>query len=205
MAYFPFYIDIEGKRILIVGGGKVALRKLEKLLPFEPEISVIAPCVCEQIKNFNVSVIEREFKDSDLDGVFCVISATDSEEVNGHIFRLCRERNILVNTVDDKKRCGFIFPALVSKNGITAGITTEGKSPVYAKYIRKQLELLLERESPNIAESLFKYRERIKAEVKYESDRKAAFEKLLRLSLLGTEINDSLVSKIIEESNSYEN
>lgn len=204
MAYFPFYIDIKGRRILIVGGGRVALRKLERLLPFEPEISVIAPCVCEGIKKFNVSVVEREFKDSDLDGVFCVISATDSEKVNGYIFQLCRERNILVNTVDDKEKCGFIFPAIVSKNGITAGITTEGKSPVYAKYIRKQLELLLEKESPNIAESLFKYRERIKAEIKHENDRKTAFEKLLNLSLSGTEINDILVSKIIEESNSYE-
>jgi len=125
MAYFPFYIDIKDKKILVVGGGKVALRKVEKLLQFEPKITVVAPFICDEIRKLGVSIIERKFIDSDIDNIFCAISATDDEVVNGHIFKLCSEKNILVNTVDDKDKCGFIFPALVNKNGITAGITRE--------------------------------------------------------------------------------
>lgn len=109
MAYFPFYIDIKDKKILVVGGGKVALRKVEKLLQFEPKITVVAPFICDEIRKLGVSIIERKFIDSDIDNIFCAISATDDEVVNGHIFKLCSEKNILVNTVDDKDKCGFIF------------------------------------------------------------------------------------------------
>ena len=146
------------------------------------------------------SIIERKFIDSDIDDIFCAISATDDEVVNGHIFKLCSEKNILVNTVDDKDKCGFIFPALVNKNGITAGITSSGKSPIYAKYIRERLESLLDGNA-DITETLFKYRKRIKSEIKNEADRKIVFERLLALCLSRDEIDDNLVSKLIEEAN----
>lgn len=201
MAYFPFYIDIKDKKILVVGGGKVALRKVEKLLPFESEITVIAPFICDEIKKLGFSIIERKFIDSDLDNIFCAISATDDEAVNGRIFKLCSEKNILVNTVDDKDKCGFIFPALVNKNGITAGITSSGKSPIYAKYIRERLENLLDDDNADITETLFKYRKRIKSEIRNEADRKIVFERLLALCLSRDEIDDNLVSKLIEEAN----
>ena len=197
MAYFPFYIDIKDKKILVVGGGKVALRKVEKLLQFEPKITVVAPFICDEIRKLGVSIIERKFIDSDIDNIFCAISATDDEVVNGHIFKLCSEKNILVNTVDDKDKCGFIFPALVNKNGITAG---SGKSPVYAKYIRERLENLLD-DNADITETLFKYRKRIKSEIRNEADRKIVFERLLALCLSRDEIDDNLVSKLIEEAN----
>ena len=86
MAYFPFYIDIENKKILVVGGGTVALRKIEKLTPFSPDITVVAPKICDEIKALNVKIIDRRFCDSDLDGAFCVVSATDDETRNGRIF-----------------------------------------------------------------------------------------------------------------------
>ena len=99
---------------------------------------MVSPKICREILKFNVKVVEREFDDNDLNGAFCVISATDNEQVNSHIFELCKEKNILVNTVDDKEKCGFIFPALVQKNSVTVGITTSGKSPIYAKYLKEQ-------------------------------------------------------------------
>lgn len=165
MAYFPFYIDIENKKILVVGGGTVALRKIEKLTPFSPDITVVAPKICDEIKALNVKIIDRRFCDSDLDGAFCVVSATDDETLNGRIFQLCNEKNILVNTVDDKKKCGFIFPAIASKNGITAGITTSGKSPIYAKYLKELFVGILESMNENTTEVLWKYRPIIKEKV----------------------------------------
>ena len=171
MAYFPFYIDIENKKILVVGGGTVALRKIEKLMPFSPNITVVAPKICDEIKALNVKIIDRRFCDSDLDGVFCVVSATDDETLNGRIFQLCNEKNILVNTVDDKEKCGFIFPAIASKNGITAGITTSGKSPIYAKYLKELFVGVLESMNENTTEVLWKYRPIIKEKVEKEDDR----------------------------------
>lgn len=199
MAYFPFYIDIEKKDILVVGGGAVALRKVEKLQPFNPVITVVSPEICNEIVKLGVKTVKRVFADSDLDGVFCVISATNNSQVNEHIYRLCSEKNIPVNTVDDKERCTFIFPALVKENGITAGITTSGKSPVYAKYVKEQLIQLLENINADTVEVLWKYRAAIKASINNEEERKEIFTRLLNMCVEGALVDDKAVEEIIKE------
>lgn len=199
MAYFPFYIDIEKKDILVVGGGAVALRKVEKLLPFNPVITVVSPEICNEIVKLGVKTVKRVFADSDLDGMFCVISATNNSQVNEHIYRLCSAKNIPVNTVDDKERCTFIFPALVKENGITAGITTSGKSPVYAKYVKEQLIHLLENINADTVEVLWKYRAAIKASINNEEERKEIFTRLLNMCVEGDLVDDKAVEKIIKE------
>lgn len=199
MAYFPFYIDIEKKDILVVGGGAVALRKVEKLLPFNPVITVVSPEICNEIVKLGVKTVKRVFADSDLDGMFCVISATNNSQVNEHIYRLCSEKNIPVNTVDDKERCTFIFPALVKENGITAGITTSGKSPVYAKYVKEQLIQLLENINADTVDVLWKYRATIKASINNEEERKEIFTRLLNMCVEGALVDDKAVEEIIKE------
>lgn len=199
MAYFPFYIDIEKKDILVVGGGAVALRKVEKLLPFNPVITVVSPEICNEIVKLGVKTVKRVFADSDLDGMFCVISATNNSQVNEHIYRLCSEKNIPVNTVDDKEKCTFIFPALVKENGITAGITTSGKSPVYAKYVKEQLIQLLENINADTVEILWKYRAAIKASINNEEERKEIFTRLLNMCVEGALVDDKAVEEIIKE------
>lgn len=199
MAYFPFYIDIEKKDILVVGGGAVALRKVEKLLHFNPVITVVSPEICNEIVKLGVKTVKRVFADSDLDGVFCVISATNNSQVNEHIYRLCSEKNIPVNTVDDKERCTFIFPALVKENGVTAGITTSGKSPVYAKYVKEQLIQLLENINADTVDVLWKYRAAIKASINSEEERKEIFTRLLNMCVEGALVDDKAVEEIIKE------
>lgn len=200
MAYFPFYIDIENKNILVVGGGTVALRKIEKLLPFKPSITVVSPKISTEILRLNVNTINREFADGDLENVFCVISATDDEQVNAHIFDLCNAKNILVNTVDDKEKCGFIFPALVQKNSVTVGITTSGKSPIYAKYLKEQFLNMLENTNSDAAETLWQYREYIKENTADEELRKKVFSALMSMCLCGESIDTDVVNKIIKEN-----
>lgn len=200
MAYFPFYIDIENKNILVVGGGTVALRKIEKLLPFKPNITVVSPKISIEILRLNVNTINREFADGDLENVFCVISATDDEQVNAHIFDLCSAKNILVNTVDDKEKCGFIFPALVQKNSVTVGITTSGKSPIYAKYLKEQFLNMLENTNSDTAETLWQYREYIKENTADEEVRKKVFSALMSMCLCGESIDTDVVNKIIKEN-----
>lgn len=207
MGYFPFYIDIENKKCIIVGGGKIAIQKLRKIILFNPDITVIAPNICDEIKKIGVKTECRKFIDKDIKNAFMVISATDDEKLNAHIFELCRAENILVNTVDDKEKCGFIFPSIIKKEDVTVGITTSGKSPLYAKYLRQQIEDVLDGINPEIIEILSKYRPIIKAKINSEYLRKRANEKILDLCINSEKLpDDEQIYNMIEEiSNSDEN
>ena len=107
MAYFPFFVDIGGKNGLIAGGGRIALHKLQKLLPYGAKLKIVAPEVSEAMEQTalenDICVIKRAFEPSDLNEMFFVIAASDDAKVNAEIGRLCRERGILVNVVDDKE------------------------------------------------------------------------------------------------------
>lgn len=201
MGYFPFFIDIENKKCVIVGGGKVALRKLEKLLSFNPKITVIAPEICDEIKENNkVNILQRNFADSDIENAFMVISATDDNSLNAHIFELCQKNNILINTVDNKEKCGFIFPALVKRDSLTVGISTSGKSPLYAKFLRKKIESSVDEKCDETIDILNKYRNLIKREINSEENRKKAFERILALCLEnGNNIDEKEIKNIVED------
>lgn len=199
MGYFPFFVDVENQNCLVVGGGVVALRKIEKLLPFNPNITVVSPKVHKEILSIkNINIIKRKFDFNDLKEKSFVITATDDKVLNKEIYNFCKENNIPVNTVDDKDNCSFIFPALARNNGVTVAISTSGKSPLYAKYLRKKIENLIQ-DSESIVDNLSKYREKIKNEISLEENRKVAFEKLLEYSLSNESITDDLVGKIIKD------
>ena len=199
MGYFPFFVDVENQNCLVVGGGVVALRKIEKLLPFNPNITVVSPKVHKEILSIkNINIIKRKFDFNDLKEKSFVITATDDKVLNKEIYNSCEENNIPVNTVDDKDNCSFIFPALARNNGVTVAISTSGKSPIYAKYLRKKIESLIQ-DSESIVDNLSKYREKIKNEISLEENRKVAFEKLLEHSLSNESITDDLVDKIIKD------
>lgn len=199
MGYFPFFVDVENQNCLVVGGGVVALRKIEKLLPFNPNITVVSPKVHKEILSIeNIDIIKRKFDFNDLKEKSFVITATDDKVLNKEIYNFCKENNIPVNTVDDKDNCSFIFPALARNNGVTVAISTSGKSPLYAKYLRKKIESLIQ-DSESIVDNLSKYREKIKNEISLEENRKLAFEKLLDYSLSNESITDDLVDKIIKD------
>lgn len=199
MGYFPFFVDVENQNCLVVGGGVVALRKIEKLLPFNPNITVVSPKIHKEILSIeNINIINRKFDFNDLKEKSFVITATDDKVLNKEIYNSCKENDILVNTVDDKDNCSFIFPALAKNNGVTVAISTSGKSPIYAKYLRKKIENLIQ-DSESIVDNLSKYREKIKNEISLEENRKVAFEKLLDYSLNNENITDDLVDKIIKD------
>ena len=131
MPYFPFFADITGQPCLIVGGGRIALHKIRKLLPFSPEIHVVAEDISPEISSLpELHITRRGFEDSDLDGMRFVIAATDDHGVNSHVARLCERRRIPCNAVDDPANCTFFFPALAQRGDITVGISTAGKSQI---------------------------------------------------------------------------
>lgn len=142
MALFPFFVNIEGKQGLIIGGGKHALEKVNKLLPYGPKLKVIAAeFIRELSENPALELIYRRFRESDLDArPDFVIAAGEDIGENRRISALCREQKILVNVVDDREYCDFIFPSLIARGSLSIGICTGGASPATGVTLKKKIE-----------------------------------------------------------------
>ena len=175
MPYFPFFVNIEGRRCLIAGGGRIALHKIRKLLDFSPEIYVVSPEISPEIREIpGLRLEQREFLPGDLDGSFFVIAATDRPEINSEISRLCRERNIPCNAVDSPEDCSFYFPALAQRGDITIGVSTAGKSPLIAAKLRREAESLITPELAEICALMGELRPIVRERFPQEKQRAAA-------------------------------
>ena len=143
--YFPIYLEIRNKKILVIGGGVVAQRKIESLLGAGANIVVVSKDLTPQIREYQeegrIAVVGREYDKALLEKVFMVIAATDEAELNHRISRDAMEKGLLVNAVDQPKDCNFIFPSLLKRGDLVLAISTSGKSPALAKKIRERLEL----------------------------------------------------------------
>lgn len=174
MGYFPFFVEIKGKKALIVGGGRVAAGKAERLLPFEPEITVIAPEICSELKELlGVSCLERPFLEEDVHSFDFVIAASDDAVLNATIARLCERTDTPINVVDDKDKCSFIFPALVKRGKLTAAVTTEGASPHMAAAAKAALAAELPDRTEEILDYLADLREPAKERIMQQKQRSA--------------------------------
>ena len=183
MAYFPFFVDLEGQRGLIVGGGTVALRKAEKLLPYGPALTVVAPEPVSELAALPVELTRREFQPEDLDRANFVIAASDNEEENHRISALCQERKIPVNVVDDKEACSFLFPALVRRGNLSVGVSTGGSSPTAAIWLKEQIEGLLPEQTEEILTWLEAQRPLLKERLPNQRARAARFARLFAACL----------------------
>ena len=184
MSYFPFFIDIKDKPCLVVGGGTVALRKIEKLLPFGVEITVVSPAFCAEVEGMEgIQRIQRKFHPMDIVGKLFVIGATDDEAVNQQISDLCRAEGTLVNIVDDREKCSFFFPALVKKGEFVAGFSTGGGSPLAAQYIRQKVEDAVPDGFDRVVEVLSAVREQVKTEISDIRKRERVFKAIFALAL----------------------
>ena len=144
MAHFPFFIDLDQKPGLVVGGGPVAARKIRTLLPYGPRLTVCAPSVLPELEALPGLTVRKEpFSPEVLEGAFFVIAATDDRELNRHIAGLCRGRNLPVNVADPGTESTFLFPSVVQRGSMTIGISTGGTSPTAAHVLKEQIEGLL--------------------------------------------------------------
>lgn len=144
MSYYPTFLDIRGKRCVVIGGGEVALRKVGMLLEFGGRVEVISPELCPDLAQFEregkVKTIRRDYRSGDLERAFVVIAATDSPAVNEQVAREASERGALINVVDVPKLSNFIVPSYLRRGDITVAVSTSGKSPALARKIRTELE-----------------------------------------------------------------
>jgi precorrin-2 dehydrogenase / sirohydrochlorin ferrochelatase len=146
MAYFPLYIDLKEKKCLVVGGGKVALRKIETLLRFEAEIVVIGSSVSDEIRHLaglgKLTYKNRPYQCGDVSGFFLAIAATSAPEINAQVCRDSMKLNVWVNSATDPNQCSFIFPAVVKNGPLVIGLTSSGKFPALTRLLRREIAAL---------------------------------------------------------------
>lgn len=143
MAYYPIMVDLTEKEVLVVGGGPVAGRKIKTLLEYGAVVNVVSKELSPEIKDFidggRARYLGEEFSLVFLKDKFLVIAATDDEELNHRISRAAEEKGMLVNAVDQPADCNFIVPSIIKKGDLIVAVSTSGRSPAFAKKIRKQL------------------------------------------------------------------
>ncbi|MEA3370062.1 MAG: bifunctional precorrin-2 dehydrogenase/sirohydrochlorin ferrochelatase [Campylobacterota bacterium] len=147
MAYFPAFLKLDNKKILIVGGGYIAYEKLDHLLDFTKDISVIALDLSDDmskgIKENNLHFEKRSYKTGDIKDFAVVIVAVDDIPLQAEIFAESKLYNCLCNSVDSVDYCDFIFPSYIKKDDLTIAVSTSGASPAMAKHLRMYLQNLI--------------------------------------------------------------
>lgn len=201
MGYFPFFIDIKGKKGLIIGGGAIAEHKLRKILAYEPDITVVATRINDSIKSIEgVKIIEREFVNSDLEGCSFCIAATDDKKFNAYVAGVCRKYHIFINVVDDKDNCQFLFPSVYKAGNLSIGISTQGASPYIAADIKNRIVSELPPDIEQILDYLCSIRESIKEKVDDSSKRAAIFKTAARrCMILERKLEDTELDEIIAD------
>lgn len=142
-ALFPLFLKLEGRAVLLVGGGAVACAKLPELVRAGAQVTVVAPEVRAEITSFDgLIVAQRGFLPSDLDGVWFVVAAA-SPDVNRRVAAAAEERRVFVNAVDDADRASAYTGGVFRRGGVTIAVSTEGRAPALAGLLREGLEALV--------------------------------------------------------------
>ena len=204
--FYPVYLDIRGKRCVIVGGGKVAYRKACSLQDAGADVIVISPDVCSDMERRNgLTVIKKNYEDVFIDNSFLVIAATDNQEVNKKVAIDAAKRNILVNVVDCPEQCSFTVPSTINRGDLCISISTGGASPALAKNIRRKLEDIFGSEYEEYINLLTKMRALALSEITDDLKRRKILQRLAENDMLeivktrGTKEAEVQMRKIIFE------
>ena len=167
---YPIFLKTEQLEVLIVGGGYVALEKLQFLFKSSPQarVTLVSPMLRTETKKFiqdkNIRVINSRFRLRFLKNKNLVIATTDNPKVNERVYSLCRKKHILVNVADNPPLCDFYMGGIVTKGNLKIAISTNGKSPTLAKRLRQWLEAFLPEETDTLLDKLYVYRNRFKGD-----------------------------------------
>ena len=167
---YPIFLKTEQLEVLIVGGGYVALEKLQFLFKSSPQarVTLVSPMLRTETKKFiqdkNIRVINSRFRLRFLKNKNLVIATTDNPKVNERVYSLCRKKHILVNVADNPPLCDFYMGGIVTKGNLKIAISTNGKSPTLAKRLRQWLEAFLLEVTDTLLDKLYVYRNRLKGD-----------------------------------------
>lgn len=173
---YPISLNIENRSCLVVGGGSVAERKVCSLLECGARVKVVSPVLSGELRNLadigRIGYRCGEYCPEDLDGVFLVIGATDSDSINRRVAADCFSRGLLVNVVDDPPNGNFFVPAVIRRGSLQIAISTDGKSPLLARRIREELDEMFGPEYQQVVDLLGEIREEIMRSVPDEVRKK---------------------------------
>ena len=186
--YYPIALRVEDRLALVVGGGNVALRKVEALLACGARVRVVAPEVGPELARLSadgrIELRTRPYAPDDLEGASLVIAATHSPAVNTAVSRDARARNILVNSVDKPDECDFITPASVRRGDLLISIFTGGKSPALSRRVRERIEEVIGPEYTEFVALLGAPRPGVMATYATEQERSRVWRRLLDSDVL---------------------
>ena len=147
MRYYPIYLDLKGRDVLVVGGGAVAEGKALQLLEAGARVTVVSPQLTEALRaaadRGEITHLDGSFAEGDLNGAFLVIGATDDRKVNEKVAKAARERGMLCNVVDQPDLCNFITPALVTRGELQISVSTGGGSPTLTQRVKREVAALI--------------------------------------------------------------
>jgi precorrin-2 dehydrogenase / sirohydrochlorin ferrochelatase len=201
--FYPILVDLQGKNALVVGGGKVAQRKIETLLEHGASVQVVARELTpglEQLRSAEkVRFLGGEFSEAFLKEAFVVFAATDDASLNRRVSEAARQRGLLVNAVDQPADCNFIVPSILSRGDLLIAVSTCGKSPAFARKVRVELEQHFGEEYGSFLTLMGSLRKEILRLGLSQEENKSAFEGLVNSDLLAAirEKNWDLASQLI--------
>lgn len=199
MAYFPMFVDMTKRECLIVGGGNVAYRKVIVMLDFGAKVTVVAEDICDELRKLTIddiasedktgsytankenriTFIKRRFERKDCDGMEMVIAATDDNALNHEIAEYCKAKDIMVNAVDQKADCSFIFPSYIKEKNLVAAFSSGGNSPVLTQYLKGKEQEILTPFLGELNEYMGQIREKVIAQYDTQAERKRVFKEIL--------------------------
>ena len=151
---YPIFLDLSGRRCVVVGGGEVANRKARKLLQARSRVVVISPEIGAELESVAVEVHRRPYREGDLEGAYLAFAATNAREVNAAVAREAKERGVPVNVADSPSEGDFALPSTLRRGRLQVAISTGGASPTLARRIRGELEEAFGPEWADIVEEL---------------------------------------------------
>ena len=189
MRYYPIFLDIFRRRCVVVGGGSVAERKIDRLLSCGALVEVVGkdltPILAALKGEGRISHLDCDYEEAHIRGAFLVIGATDSDAVNERICRDARGLGIPVNIVDDPRRCDFILPSVVERGDLAIAVSTGGRSPALARKLRMEMETVYGPEYATLLEILGTLREKVIAAGRPQKENQQKFEALVSSDILG--------------------
>lgn len=183
MAKYPIFLELSGRRAVVIGGGAVAVRKSQSLLAAGARLVVVAERVDDMLtalcSRYDTKLVRSKYSKNYLSGAVLVIAATNNRKVNMQVYKDCQELEILCNVVDEPEFCDFFVPAVVKRGGLQIAIGTEGYCPAYAGHLRKKLEKTFSEKHGEFLSELETLRKRIIKDISNPADRKALLGKLV--------------------------
>jgi precorrin-2 dehydrogenase/sirohydrochlorin ferrochelatase len=214
LRYYPVFLDINARKCLVVGGGSVGTRKIISLVECGAIVTVVSPETTEKLQTLAhegvITLKNRPYRPADMEGMFLVFGATDQELLNRQINQDAERLNCLCNIADRPEVCNFILPATVKRDDLVIAISTSGKSPAFAKQLRRQLEQQFGHEYATFLSLMGRIRSLLLKEKHAPEEHKPIFNQIIKSDIIDlikaekTQEINNLLSDVLGDGFNYD-